>query len=95
MNWNQHIKNLALGQTVQFRPKGNSMSPLINSGDLVTVVPSNEIEKGDIVFCKIKGNYYIHLVKTVDGDRFQIGNNKGKINGWTKVIFGKVINVDT
>ena len=39
---------------------------------------------GDIVFCKVKGRYYTHLVRA-KGDRgVLIGNNHGKINGWTK-----------
>lgn len=39
---------------------------------------------GDIVFCKVKGRYYTHLVKA-KGDRgVLIGNNHGRINGWTE-----------
>ncbi len=45
------------GEIVSFKPRGNSMKPKINSGDLVTVSPDiSDISKGDIVFCKVKGN---------------------------------------
>ena len=102
MNWNQHKDDLAAGKTVEFRPKGNSMSPKIESGQLVTVEPVedyNEIEKDDIVFCRVKGNFYVHLVtakqKKMGGIRFQIGNNKGRTNGWIfeDKVFGKVTKV--
>lgn len=44
-----------------------------------------------IVFCKVKGRYYTHLVKA-KGDRgVLIGNNHGRINGWTKSVFGKIL----
>jgi hypothetical protein len=36
----------------------------------------------DIVLCRVKGNQYLHLVKAIQGERFQIGNNRGGINGW-------------
>ena len=40
MGWaSQYVEKLLKGQTVQFRPRGNSMSGKIESGQLVTVVP--------------------------------------------------------
>ena len=86
------------GEIVSFKPRGNSMKPKINSGDLVTVSPDiSDISKGDIVFCKVKGKYYVHIVKAVSKKRFQIGNNRGRINGWigSSSIFGKVTKVET
>ena len=95
MNWQLHVENLGKGEEVSFRPKGNSMRPKIESGQKVTVSPDvSNIVIGDIVFCKVKGNFYIHLVKSIDGDRYLIGNNKAGINGWTRSIFGKVIKVE-
>lgn len=103
MNYELHKDNLAKGETVQFQPKGNSMAPKINSGDLVTVDPVEnygDIEKGDIVFCKVKGNYYVHLVQAVEqkmgGWRFQISNSKGRTNGTigSNAVFGKVVSVE-
>ena len=96
VNWEQHRQKLSQGEAVSFRPKGNSMNPKIKSGQLVTVSPTqiSSLEKGDIVFCKVKGNFYVHLVTALKENQVQIGNNKGKINGWTSQIFGKVTRVE-
>lgn len=99
MNWEQHAEDLKKGETVSFRPKGNSMQPKIESGDLVTVAPVDDIEVDDIVFCKVKGCYYVHLVKAIRTEngkkQYLIGNNKDGINGWVskRKIFGKVTQV--
>jgi len=39
---------------------------------------------------------YLHLVKAVQGERFQIGNNRGGINGWItrRQIFGRLLAVE-
>ena len=60
------------------------MTGRIESGQLVTVLPSaNGFSVGDAVLCKVSGNQYLHLVLAVGSDgRYQIGNNKGGINGW-------------
>ena len=99
MGWaTGHIARLQAGETVQFRPRGNSMTGKIDSGQLCTVEPVNpdDIQVGDIVLCKVKGYEYLHLVKAIQGPRFQIGNNRGGINGWIggKAIFGKCIKVE-
>lgn len=103
MNWQKHKEDLEKGETVSFRPKGNSMQPIIDSGDLVTVEPIEDykkIKKSDVVLCKVKGNFYVHLVTAVQqkmgGMRFQIGNNKGRTNGWIgeNMLFGKVSKVE-
>ncbi len=97
-NYNEYVKKLKEGQTVQFRPRGNSMKPKIESGQLVTVAPvtPEEVEKGDIVLCKVNGHHYVHLVTAVQGKRFQISNNHGHVNGWVghNGIFGKVVKVE-
>ena len=79
-----HIEKLRAGETVSFRPRGNSMSGQIESGQLCTVTPVDaaSLEVGDIVLCKVNGSEYLHLVKAIQGARFQIGNNRGRINGW-------------
>jgi phage repressor protein C with HTH and peptisase S24 domain len=98
MNWLQHVADLKLGKMVQFRPKGNSMQPKINSGDLVTVEPAQHpLKKGDIVFCKVKGSFYVHLVEAVmPGYRYQICSNKNHTNGTIgqDQVFGKVTKVE-
>jgi len=99
MSWaNYYIEKLKSGETVQFRPRGNSMKGKVESGQLVTVVPINgkELQKGDIVLCKVNGTQYLHLIKAIQGERFQIGNNIGRINGWItqKSIYGICTNVE-
>ncbi len=102
MSWaDNYVKKLLAGETiVQFRPRGNSMAPLINSGDLVTLVLATKgaVKVGDIVLCKVKGAQYLHLVKAIDetNERFQIGNNRGGINGWAQGsnIYGRVTKVE-
>jgi len=103
MNWEAHKEKLANGESVQFRPRGNSMSPIIDSGDLVTVVPfaEDDLKKGDVVFCRVSGTYYVHLIQSITqkmgGCRFQIGNNKNHTNGTIgyQSIFGKVTKVES
>jgi hypothetical protein len=94
-----NIAKLQDGETVQFRPRGNSMTGKIESGQLCTVEPvtnPDDLVVGDIVLCKVKGSQYIHLIKAIQGPRFQIGNNRGRINGWVSAnsIFGKCVNVE-
>lgn len=100
MSWaTECIKKLDKGETVKFRPRGNSMAPKIKSGQLCTVEPvsdDDELTKGDIVLCKVKGNQYLHLISAINGKQFQISNNKNRINGWItrSSIFGKLKNVE-
>ena len=99
MGWaTVYIDKLKKGETVQFRPRGNSMKGKIDSGQLCSVVPiaAEEVEVGDIVLCKVNGNQYLHLVKARQGQRFQIGNNRGRINGWVgpNGIYGKCIRIE-
>ena len=100
MAWATHyIAKLEEGETVQFRPRGNSMAGKIESGQLCTVVPLEDPSKlavGDIVLCKVNGSQYLHLIKAIQGPRFQIGNNRGRINGWITVnsIYGRCIKIE-
>lgn len=93
-----HIERLRAGEVVSFRPRGHSMSGKIESGQLCTVEPvdGTAIRVGDIVLCKVNGREYLHLVKAIQGSRIQIGNNRGRINGWVTAaaIFGKCVRID-
>lgn len=55
-----------------------------DDGDLVTVSPcdASELAVADAVLVRVNGNDYLHLIKAIDGPRCQIGNNRGRINGW-------------
>lgn len=75
---------------VTFKPAGTSMQPLIQSGEQVTVHrltdPGRvELKPGDVVLARVAGSVYLHKVTAVDHDRrrVQIGNNRGRVNGWT------------
>jgi len=98
MGWaDGHIARLEKGEVVQFRPRGNSMVGKIDSGQLCTVEPLGDaaLGVGDIVLCRVRGAQYLHLIKAIQGERFQIGNNRGGINGWItrRQIFGRLIAV--
>jgi hypothetical protein len=100
MGWATHyIEKLRNGDTVQFRPRGHSMTGKVNSGQLCTVEPVDaaSLSVGDIVLCKVRGAEYLHLVKAIQGPRFQIGNNRGRINGWitARSIFGRCVKVES
>ena len=43
----------------------------------------------------MNGSQYIHLVSAIQGPRFQISNNQGRVNGWVtaNAIYGKLVNV--
>ena len=101
MAWaSSYIAALKRGETVIFRPHGNSMTGKIESGQLVTVEPvsdSMELKPGMIVLCRVNGQQYLHLIKAVGPDnRYLIGNNKGRTNGWTNRsnIFGICVFVE-
>jgi hypothetical protein len=100
MGWaTAYIEKLKAGERVSFRPRGNSMSGKIENGQLVILEPTGGrgIHIGDVVLCKVNGVQYLHLVKAISGERYQIGNNRGRVNGWTsrRNIFGIVIQVST
>ena len=94
MNWK--LDKLQKGETFITSEKGNSMVPLVKSVQDHKLAPATweNVAVGDIVYCKVKGRYYTHLVKAKNQDKgCQIGNNKGGINGWTKQVYGKVIEI--
>jgi hypothetical protein len=93
---NYKLERLEKGETFITSEKGNSMVPLIKSGQKhkITPIKWENCSINDIVYRKVKGNFYTHLIKAIDVKKgVLIGNNKGKINGWTKQVFGKVIEI--
>jgi SOS-response transcriptional repressor LexA len=85
MSWAKRaIEALQKGESVQIRPHGHSMRGKVESGSLVTLAPCDKakLQPGDIVLVRVRGNVLLHLIKATDGERFLIGNNRGKINGW-------------
>jgi hypothetical protein len=70
----------------------------VESGQLCTVEPADpaSLAAGDVVLCRVNGREYLHLIKAVQGGRFQIGNNRGGVNGWVSAaaIFGKCVRTE-
>ncbi len=81
------LRRLAVGEKVINKEGGNSMLPLIQSREPVTLeaVDASKLERGDIVYVKVHGRVYTHKVLSVGQGEVQIGNNRGGVNGWTKL----------
>ena len=92
----EHLQN---GEICKVTGVGNSMTPILKSKQSVICTPvteDTELEKKDIVLCKVNGHYYLHLIhaikKTKQNTLYLIGNNHGHMNGWVPKdkIFGRV-----
>lgn len=97
MGWaNRAIEALSKGEEAIIKPHGGSMRPKVESGARVTLEPVTveDLAVGDIVLCRVKGNVFLHLVKALGKGRVQIGNNRGKINGWTRTVYGRATRVE-
>lgn len=75
---------------------GGSMEPILHSGETFhfqSVTEEIRLSEGDIVFCEVNSELLLHKITAINGNKIQIGNNKGKVNGWTtkEHIFGKYI----
>ena len=96
MRYEDILQELARGNTVRHKPHGNSMTPIIKSGEPIEISPCapSDVQTGDVVLAKVKGRYMIHLVTrtSLDG-RFMISNNHGHDNGWTRQIYGRVTKI--
>ncbi|MDP6442749.1 MAG: hypothetical protein QGG36_04405 [Pirellulaceae bacterium] len=86
MSWvKETLTALQAGEDAQVRPIGGSMRGRIESGQLVTIAPvrPDQMRVDDVVFIRWKGNYLLHVVKDRTDEQLLIGNNLGKVNGWT------------
>ena len=94
---------LTQGQMIEkYKEAGNSMLPILKSNQPVTLEPvtdESDLKINDIVFCKVKGNYYTHLISGIRNKNgqteYQISNNHKFVNGWIKKknIFGRVVKI--
>lgn len=80
--------------------EGHSMYPVINSGDIVTLIPSNKYSKNDIVLFSINSELILHRIVctfTCAGHEYFI--TKGDANSYddepipSKQILGKVVQI--
>ena len=80
------VEHLLNGETCKVTGYGNSMTPILASGQSVIVEPvteDTELSKRDIVLCKVNGHHYLHLIHSIrNGKSYLIGNNHGHMNGW-------------
>jgi hypothetical protein len=55
-----------------------------------------DYKKATLFCARLTEIEYIHLIKAIQGNRFQIANNRGRINGWigTNSIFGKCVKIE-
>lgn len=85
MHLSRYPGMLAQGQSIEFRPSGNSMRPHIKSGQLVRLEPApHDLNVGDIVLARVMGNLYLHQISALRGATgVQISNASGHVNGWT------------
>ena len=89
----KELEEIGTGKMKAF---GSSMLPIIKSGSLLTFIKKEEYDINDIVFCKVKGRYIdAHKVTKKDTQNgYMIANNKGYENGWTKIIYGCVSEIN-
>ena len=92
---NYKLERLLRGETFITKESGNSMTPIIKSGQKHKLTPCGweDCNIGDVVYCKVKGRFFTHLVKNKSAKGLLIGNNKGSVNGWTQQVYGRVIEV--
>ena len=85
---------LEAGETITYVEHGSSMMPRMKDGVKVTVMPCKlaDLQVDDVAFCKVKGAFFLHIVKALGQDgRVLIGNAHGHLNGWTRRVYGKLV----
>lgn len=93
------LKHLQAGETCKVTGYGQSMTPRLKSGQSVIVEPVTDqtvLKKRDIVFVKVNGHIYLHLISAIKNNKqFQISNNHKHVNGWVSrsSIYGKVVKI--
>ena len=101
MSWASRAKELLRqGKPAEIKPRGTSMTGLVEDGQVVVVEPIDDakrpITKGDVVLCHVHGREYLHLVLAIRGQQpacsYLIGNNHGRANGWVgrHAIYGRM-----
>lgn len=88
------IKELEETGISKMKVFGNSMTPIIKSGSLLTFKKCDEYEIGDVVICKVRGRWIdAHKITKKSQRGYLISNNHGWDNGWTKKVYGKAIKI--
>nr|WP_250807342.1 hypothetical protein [Neorhizobium tomejilense] len=80
------------GDEASMKCRGNSMLPILTNPSTCRYRREPFYKIGDIVFCKVRGNYIdAHKITAIRDGKYLISNNHGHDNGWTSAIFGRVI----
>ena len=87
------IEKLTETGTGSMKCFGNSMLPILSNPSTCTYRKQDSYKVGDIVLCKVKGRFIdAHKITKISADgKYLISNNKGRDNGWTSIVYGKVI----
>ena len=90
------LSALESGEDATMKVFGQSMMPIIKSASLLTFRKTDDYKVGDVVISRVKSRIIdAHQITKIDAEgRFLISNNKGRDNGWTRKIFGRVIAVN-
>jgi hypothetical protein len=90
MNYQLAVDTLDKQGYTYGKPKGNSMSPRVKSGEKLLFLARPSYSVGDVVLCKVHGTFYVHMITKKDPKKgYLITNHKGFVNGWTKNVYGK------
>lgn len=94
----QTVNKLKEGKICLVQGFGQSMTPILKSGQVCKVIPITEdmlLKKNDIVLCKVNGHIYLHKISSINGKRYQISNNHKHVNGWVgkNNIYGLVVEI--
>lgn len=97
------------GETVYHWEFGDSLAPLIRSGEYCRIEPvgADEVKEGDAVFCKLNSDanplFHYYMVHQVwqkanfghDGKTwYKIGSTMTTIFGWSSEVLGKAYGTD-
>ena len=98
------LGELGKGNNVARYEWGDSMMPLLQSGEYCILIPANKttIEVGDAVFCEVNGYMMTHMVMMIsriqNNPMYLIGSpnyneitGQFTIYGWTSNVFAKAI----
>lgn len=91
------VEALENGQTIARYEFGDSMMPMLQSGQFCKIEPINNLEEdikiGDAVYNRLNGHLNTHMVHMISdfGDKryFLIGDSWMTHFGWTSEILGK------
>jgi hypothetical protein len=90
------IEELKATGTGKMKCFGFSMMPILQSGSTCTYQAQKAYKEGDIVFCKVQGRYIdAHKIVKLDAAKgYLIANNAGHENGWTRLVYGRVVEAE-